>query len=159
MSEYAQSKPLIRPAGEHDLAAILALYAQPDMDDGAVLGLPEARRVFAQMAQVPDYTLYVAELDGQTVGTFALLIMPNLGHCGTPAGVLEDIAVAPELHSRGIGTAMIEEAVRLCRAKGCYKMTLSSNIQRSRAHDFYDRLGFARHGYSFRIDLTVNGSD
>ena len=44
------------------------------------------------------------------------------------------------------------QATRLfaeCRAAGCYKLTLSSNIARQGAHAFYDSLGFERHGYSF----------
>ena len=38
------------------------------------------------------------------------------------------------------------------RAKGCYKLVLSSNAKRERAHAFYESLGFERHGYSFRIE-------
>jgi GNAT superfamily N-acetyltransferase len=43
-------------------------------------------------------------------------------------------------------------ALEVCRGKGCYKMALSSNLKRQKAHDFYDSLGFERHGYSFRVD-------
>jgi hypothetical protein len=46
---------------------------------------------------------------------------------------------------------MMEHARALCRAAGCYKMALSSNLTRERAHAFYDSLGFARHGYSFQV--------
>jgi hypothetical protein len=31
-------------------------------------------------------------------------------------------------------------------------MALSSNLKRQKAHDFYDSLGFERHGYSFRVN-------
>src|SRR5687767_2121821 len=33
----------IRAATEHDLPAVLAIYAQPGVDDGAMLGLDQAR--------------------------------------------------------------------------------------------------------------------
>ena len=41
----------------------------------------------------------------------------------------------------------------LSRAAGCYKLALSSNIRFERAHAFYDKLGFQRHGYSFVVEL------
>ena len=62
--------------------------------------------------------------------------------------------VAPPLHGRGIGQAMMRYAMDVGRRKGCYKLMLSSNAKRERAHAFYEALGFARHGYSFRIDLA-----
>lgn len=143
----------IRPANTADLPAILDLYRQPDMDDGRVLTLPDAERLLGEMKAIPGYDLYVALSDERIVGTYALLIMPNLGHCGTPSGVLENIVVAPDVQGAGIGTAMIEDALARCREQGCYKLTLSSNLKRERAHAFYDRLGFERHGYSFLIRL------
>jgi GNAT superfamily N-acetyltransferase len=45
-------------------------------------------------------------------------------------------------------------AVDRSREKGCYKLMLSSNAKRERAHAFYESLGFERHGFSFRVNLT-----
>ena len=44
------------------------------------------------------------------------------------------------------------------RVKHCYKLVLSSNAKRARAHEFYDKLGFRRHGISFWIDLPPDGT-
>jgi GNAT superfamily N-acetyltransferase len=144
----------VRPAVTTDLPAVLDLYAQPDFDAGRVLPLAEASRLFARFAAYPDYTLYVAEHDKRIVGSFALLVMDNLGHLGSPSGIVEDVVVAPELHGAGIGKAMMRFARDRCREKGCYKLVLSSNAKRERAHALYESLGFARHGYSFRLDLA-----
>lgn len=141
----------IRPATPADLPAILALYAQPGLDE-AVLPLAEAQRIFARFARYPDYALHVAELDGAVVGSFALLIMDNLAHLGAPSAVVEDVAVDPAHQGRGIGRAMMAHAVSIARDKGCYKLALSSNLKRAKAHAFYDSLGFERHGYSFLVD-------
>lgn len=59
---------------------ILGLYAQTDLDDGKVFLPSEADRIFERMARYPDYTIYVAVCNDQIVGTFALLIIDNLGH-------------------------------------------------------------------------------
>ncbi|MDQ2083625.1 GNAT family N-acetyltransferase [Xanthobacteraceae bacterium Astr-EGSB] len=151
-----ESSLLIRPATAADLPAVLALYAQPDMDDGDVLPVPEAERLFARFVAYPDYTLYVVEDGPRVVGTFALLVMDNLGHRGAPSAIVEDVMVAPDVQGGGVGQRMMGFAVARAREKGCYKLMLSSNLKRERAHIFYEKLGFERHGYSFRVDLGAN---
>jgi GNAT superfamily N-acetyltransferase len=143
----------VREASEADLPAVLAIYAQPELDAGDVLSLDDARDRFARFARYPDYKLYVAVDGDAIVGTFALLVMDNLLHRGAPSGVVEDVGVAPELHGRGIGKAMMQYAMTLCRDRGCYKLVLSSNAKRSSAHAFYASLGFEQHGVSFHVTL------
>jgi GNAT superfamily N-acetyltransferase len=143
----------LRPARRGDLSEVLRLYAQPDFYDGAVLSLAQAEAVFERMARYPDYKIYVAEAEGRIVGTFALLVMDNIGHMGTPSAIVEDVAVDPGLHGQGLGRTMMEYALELCRDKGCYKLVLSSNLKREKAHAFYAALDFEKHGYSFRVLL------
>jgi ribosomal protein S18 acetylase RimI-like enzyme len=163
---------LIREATEDDLPAVLALYAQPAMDNGKVLTLPEAKQLLAQFRQYPSYRLWVAceaapdasqdassdaSLDadngGQVVGTYALLVMHNLAHQGTPSAIVEDVVVSAERQSQGIGQQMMAHAQQQARLAGCYKLVLSSNQKRERAHAFYESLGFQRHGFSFVIGI------
>jgi len=142
----------IREASGADLPAVLALYGQPDLDDGRVQGIADAERIWARFATYPDYRLYVAVSDsGEVIGTFALLIMDNLAHAGTPSGVVEDIVVSAAHQGSGVGRAMMAFARARCAQRGCYKMSLSSNLKRERAHQFYDSLGFEKHGYSFSV--------
>jgi GNAT superfamily N-acetyltransferase len=143
----------VRKAGAADIAAVLALYAQPDLDDGKILNAEEGVALFARFSRYPDYTLYVAEQDREIVGSFALLVMDNLGHLGSPSAIVEDVVVAPDRQSQGIGAAMMRFALERAREKRCYKLMLSSNAKRGRAHAFYESLGYERHGYSFRVDL------
>lgn len=145
------SEVRVREASERDLPGVLALYAQPELDAGAVFSEEEARAHFARLRRYPDYRLYVAERAGEIVGTFALVILDNLSHRGAPSGVVEAVAVRPDLQGQGIGRQMMACALERCRAAGCYKMALSSNLRRAAAHAFYESLGFERHGYSFRI--------
>jgi GNAT superfamily N-acetyltransferase len=141
----------IRPATVTDLIGVLSLYAQPEIDDGKVLPIKDAEAIFARFDRYPCYTLYVAIKDGRVVGSFAMLIMDNLGHLGAPSAIVEDVVVDPALHGEGIGQQMMHFAAERARKKGCYKLMLSSNAKRERAHAFYEKLGFERHGYSFRL--------
>lgn len=143
----------MRAADATDLPGVLSLYAQPEMDDGRVLSIDDAEAIFERFAIYPDYTLYVTENDRKIVGTFALLVMDNLGHCGAPSAIVENVMVDPAAQGLGIGKAMMAFAIEQARARGCYKLTLSSNTKRATAHAFYEALGFERHGYSFRVLL------
>lgn len=142
----------IRQASQDDIAAVLGLYAQPGMDDGKVLSEEAAQEVFAQFSRYPNYRLFVA-VDGTTVvGSYALLVMHNLAHRGTPSAIAEDVVVAADRQGKGIGRQMMAHAVEEARAAGCYKLALSSNRKRAQAHAFYESLGFAQHGLSFVIE-------
>ena len=147
---------VIREALGDDLPFVLALYAQPGMDNGHVLSLPKARQIFEQFKQYPNYRLFVAcdgDKNAEVVGTYALLIMHNLAHCGTPSAIVEDVVVSQERRSQGIGAQMMAHAQDMAREAGCYKLVLSSNQKRERAHAFYGSLGFQRHGFSFVIEI------
>jgi len=105
------------------------------------------------MKSYPDYQVYVAEIDGEIVGTYALAIMDNLAHKGSKSGLIEDVVVSQAYQRQGIGRKMMEYAIETCKGKSCYKVLLSSNLKRENAHSFYNSLGFKKHGYSFTMEL------
>ena len=107
----------LRVATRHDLPRILDLYARAL--DGKALAVADAERLFERIRSYPDYQLYLAEYGDRLAGTFALLIMDNLGECGTPSGIVEDVVVEPEVQRHGVGRAMMEHAMAICRQKGC----------------------------------------
>ena len=143
----------IRKAIEGDLPQILNLYTQPDMDDGKALPLESAKRLFNKLQKYPEYKIFVGIYENKIIGSFSLLIMDNLVHGGTPSGIVEAVVVDPEYHDVGIGKQMMRFAMERCREFGCYKLFLSANVMRDKAHRFYESLGFDRHGYSFLIHL------
>ena len=143
----------IRKATSADIPFVLELFAQKDLDDGNVLRVEDANAIFNKFQAYPNYFLYVAVIGNRVVGTFELLIMDNLAHQGKPSGIVEDVVVAGEYRFQGIGRKMMEYAMEACRESGCYKLTLSSSIYRGLAHQFYEDLGFKKHGYSFLIEL------
>ena len=122
---------------------------------GCVLSLERAQGIFLRIGNYPDYRIYLAEQGERPVGTFALLIMDNLGHLGTPSAIVEDVVVCADCRGTGIGREMMRFATGLARDKGCYKFFFSSNLNRTEAHHFYEQLGFEKHGYSFFLNLPA----
>ncbi len=145
--------PAIRKAIRNDLPAIIALHAELD-DNGKAVDSARAEDLFERIRQYPDYHIFVATVDEKIVGTFALLIMDNLAHCGAPSGIVEDVIVHPSWRGKGIGRQLMFYAKQRCRDAGCYKLALSSNMKRQDAHKFYEAIGFQKHGYSFKVPLV-----
>lgn len=153
----------LRIATADDISAVLQLYAQPGLDDGKILSVPEAQQIWQRFASYPNYKLFVAcetgnstdpATSGEVVGSYALLVMHNLAHQGTPSAIAEDVVVAPHRQGAGIGRLMMAHAVEQARQAGCYKLALSSNKKRHAAHAFYESLGFSQHGLSFVIETS-----
>lgn len=146
--------PLIRTAADDDLPALLDLYEQAGLGQGAHMDLARAQSLLARIRAYPDYRIFVTtEGNRAPIGTYALLIMDNIAHDGRPLAVVEQVVVSRERRGNGIGSHMMRHAMEEARRAGCYKLQLSSHTRFERAHAFYDKLGFTRHGYSFYVDL------
>ena len=143
----------IREAKEQDLPAIIDLYKQFGGSDSEQLSIEDAIQMFRKINIYPDYKLYVAMKNEQIVGTFLLLILDGLAHQDKPSGIVEDVVVHEQWRDKGIGKLMMQFAMDQCKRIGCYKLVLSSGMQRTAAHQFYESLGFQKHGYSFRVDF------
>ena len=62
---------------------------------------------------------------------------------GQPVAHLEDVVVEEKERRRGFGKALVEEALRVAREKGCYKLVLESAEKNS---DFYAKCGLSQKG-------------
>jgi GNAT superfamily N-acetyltransferase len=100
----------------------------------------------------PDQTTLVAEEDGWLVGTLVLIVVPNLAHGGSPYAVVENLVVEESRQGRGIGKALILEAMYRARRSGAYKLSLTSNTKRAESHELYRRLGFRETHLGFEVD-------
>jgi len=146
------SNLVIRQAEDIDLERVLEIYREAEI--GTEQFLPEeAQEQLGVLRKYPSYRVFVAERDGELVGTYELLIIDNLAKRGRKSAIVEDVAVANAHKGCGIGRQMIQHAMNLAKEARCYKLVLSSNLKREDAHSFYEKLGFEKHGYSFRVDI------
>ena len=148
--------PHIRLAEERDVPRIVELYRELTITDSKVEhsrnpSLADYLRVFAEIRVDPKQKLFVAELQGEVVGTIELLIIPNLSHNGTPFAFLENLIVTEKHRRRGLGRMLLEHAVRLAEESGCHMVELCSDVRRKEAHKLYSSMGFEAQAYCFRL--------
>ena len=138
----------IRRARRDDVAAIVALLADDHLGrarERVEHPLPASyREAFERLDADPNITLVVAEEAGRVVGSLQLCILPGLSSQGASRGLIEDVRVASDRRSRGIGEQLVQWAVSEARARGCRLVELLTHQTRVDAQRFYERLGFAK---------------
>ncbi len=141
-------------ATKKDLQILNSLYAE--MDDKPLMSEDKILKIWNQIQQVPDYYIYLAYLEERVIGTFSLLFMPTMMHRGFhKSAIVDSVAISKDYRSQGWGTKMMQKALEISANAGCYKVTLSSNFTRKRAHKFYESLGFKQHGWSFSYQFDL----
>lgn len=90
--------------------------------------------------------------DNNTVGRIYLYILKNDLHV-EPFAFLEDLFVEEEYRKQGIGSQLVQKAIEEAKVQGCYKLIGNSRVEKEKIHEFYERLGFKKHGFEFRIDF------
>ncbi|EHJ99657.1 MULTISPECIES: GNAT family N-acetyltransferase [Rhizobium/Agrobacterium group] len=148
---------VIRAARQEDVPALAAIYAADEIgghgDTTDESALPDYLAAFRDIEASPTETLYVAELDGEIVGTFQTAILTKLIGRGAKSMVIEAVQTRPDMRGRGIGAVMINYCLDEARAKGMKAVQLTSNVARLDAHRFYERLGFEKRHFGFRMKL------
>jgi len=140
----------VRPAGEGDLAAVLALLAQLNPDDAALEpGLAEAtwREILAR----PGVETLVAELDGAVVACLTLVAVPNLSRGARPYALIENVVTDAAHRGRRVGRTLMDAAVARAWALGAYKVMLMTGSKKESTLGFYRAGGFTDDKTAFQI--------
>jgi GNAT superfamily N-acetyltransferase len=146
----------IRTAATDDAPAIAALVTQ--------LGYEAAphevgERLARLLARPSAQRFFVAERDGRLLGWVHVETAESVdsGSYAHIAGLVVDRS-----HRRqGIGAALMAEAEAWARQQGCPVVRLRSSAARTRAHRFYEELGYAnvKTQYAFVKPLDARGGE
>lgn len=134
----AEGGVVIRNCEKKDGEALFKLYAQWDLSRAF------DKRVFLDslegILKDPSIRLVMAEEDGAIVGYAQISESRKLGHGAFLA--VDQLLVDEARRSGGVGKALMEEIERWAGERGLGKVVLHSQAHRSRAHVFYERLGY-----------------
>ncbi|KUO08671.1 GNAT family N-acetyltransferase [Streptomyces sp. DSM 15324] len=145
----------IRTAVAEDIPAIVALLADDPL--GAQRESPDDlapyRSALERLTADPNQRLVVAVREGRVVGTLQLTIIPGLSRRGATRSVIEGVRVHADERGGGLGTRFIEWAIEESRQENCQLVQLTSDVTRTDAHRFYERLGFVASHVGFKLPL------
>ena len=85
--------------------------------------------------------ILVARQAGAVIGMVNLLYTMSTA-LGEKVALLEDMVVDPDVRGSGVGSLLLEEAIRHTRMKGCKRITLLTDRNNEEAQRFYRRHGF-----------------
>ena len=140
----------VRPAQPGDATALVALAAavgsEPEgwlISDSRWRSVANERRFLRTVRKHPDAAVFVAETSGGIVGRLSVSRDP---HPASRHVADLGLMVAAGERRRGIGWALLEQAVEWARASGVRKLELHVFPHNEPAIRLYERFGFVREG-------------
>jgi ribosomal protein S18 acetylase RimI-like enzyme len=103
--------------------------------------VPPDQQSLAEIVASPCNTVLLAYDGGRIAGTLTLVVFR------TPTamrGLIEDVVVDSAARGRGVGEALVREALRIAAARGARQVDLTSRPTRAAANRLYERTGFVR---------------
>ncbi|HEX4064315.1 MAG TPA: GNAT family N-acetyltransferase [Streptosporangiaceae bacterium] len=148
----------IRRATAGDVPAVAALLADDDIGAVRELGpgadlAPYTLAFEAIDADPGQLLLVVTTGDGAVAATMQLSFLPGMARQGALRAQIEAVRVSTRYRGQGLGEAMMTWAIAEARRRGCHLAQLTSDKRRTRAHRFYQRLGFTAVSEGFKLPL------
>lgn len=143
---------LVRVATAEDARSLAAMRAEMDAEAG-IAEPANFRDDFVTWFQSPvnHWTVFVAEADGEVVGTLWMAFMTRVPRpsepVAAPLGRLTNFFVTPNHRNRGIGSALLSAAADLARSEHAELVLVWPS---ERSVPLYER-----HGYAPPSDLLV----
>ncbi|MET7696242.1 GNAT family N-acetyltransferase [Streptomyces sp. NPDC005485] len=145
----------IRRAVPEDVPAIVAMLADDPL--GAQRESPDDLAPYLtaleRLSGDPNQHVMVAVREGRVVGTLQLTVIPGLSRKGATRSLIEGVRVHGDERGSGLGTRLIEWAIAESRRQECQLVQLTSDVTRTDAHRFYERLGFTASHVGFKLAL------
>ncbi len=122
------------------------------LSDSTVSDTEKGLKQFKRIKQNKNHHVFVAidKENGEVIGATTVFVEPKFIHdCGWLAHV-EDVVVRPGFEGRGIGRALMEQAIKTAKKAGCYRILLDCSDHNI---PFYEKLGFHSRGNEMIQDL------
>jgi len=147
----------MRLASQDDVRAIRAMLGDDKLgqsrEDMSEAGLEKYNQAFEAIIDSTGNQLWVAESDGEVVGTWQVTYIPYLSRGGNVRCLIEAVRTASNRRGEGIGARMMEFALDQARQHGCQLAQLTTDKTRQDAHRFYRKLGFVATHEGMKIEL------
>ena len=139
----SRSPVVVRAAAPEDVATLRELW-EDILRRGAIdEQLTDVATIVATAAERDDQAIAVAEVDGQVAGAVFLQASTLTPLNLEPAVLAVSPHVLPQFRRKGVGSALIEAAVRFAEQHGIGHISTAANSDARDANRFMARLAFA----------------
>ena len=114
---------------------------------------PVYLQAFDEMAGQANNALLVAVLGEEVIGCLQLTILTGLSRQGMRRALIEAVRVSSRHRGKRVGEQLVLDAIARARAAGCGLVQLTSDISRTDAQRFYERLGFKTTHVGMKLSL------
>ena len=145
-----------RDATEADLPVIVHMLADDRFGAGRerdVSPLPPSYLAGYRAMLAQGGRIMLAVQDGAIVGCMQFNVIHGVSQQGQSRAQVEGVRVDSAMRGRGIGAAMMRQAMAEARVAGCAVLQLTTNRSRTEAQAFYARLGFTHSHAGMKITL------
>jgi len=142
----------IRSAAPGDVDRLIALLQHGALEDRKEDPSDQSAYLVAltEIQATGSSDVLVADLDGEVVGMCQLIVFRHFQRRGGLCAEVESMHVHPDFRGKGIGQQLLRASVDAAKRAGCYRVQLTSNLQRPDAHRFYERHGFVASHVGFK---------
>jgi GNAT superfamily N-acetyltransferase len=141
---------MIRPATPSDAAVLSGLLGQ--------LGYPASESdIPARLKALEDFpraaAFVAADGYGEVVGLVTAHVFPSI-HDNGPVAWLTTLVVLEDVRGAGIGSALVRHVEQWAERNGAKRLSVSSGLQRTATHEFYQKRGYENTGLRFSKHLV-----
>jgi len=90
--------------------------------------------------------------DNNAIGFLSMNIDYQLHHVAKVA-TIEELIVSSKYRSNKAGKLLLDNAINYAKDENCDVIELTSSFSRERAHNFYEKNGFKKGSYKFKMEL------
>lgn len=145
---------LVREATESDLPVVGKLLAEliSAMDDTEGIDIGIALKNCEHLLHDDSSHFLVAEMKGTPVGFINFTVRQTILH-RSPSALIDELVVAKEYRSKGVGKQLVSAVIEKCRQLGCCEIEVSTEKTNVKAREFYRKCGFGERGMLFEANL------
>jgi ribosomal protein S18 acetylase RimI-like enzyme len=101
-----------------------------------------------------NYATFVAVSEGKVCGMIGTYTCYTYEHNNPSARILA-LIVADKMRGRGVGQALIAAAEKDLAQKNIRRVAVNTRFERTRAHEFYEKLGYTKNGFRLVKELPM----
>lgn len=111
------------------------------------------KKSFMKILNDTNNEIFIMVLNDQIIGMMQLTFIPGLSMEGMTRCQIESVRIKKDYRNKGYGSELMKKGIEIAKLNKCGLIQLTSNKERLKAINFYEKLGFLSTHKSFKLDL------